>query len=144
MLADSDRIAGYHMIRFEDLVANPLATLKLIYTQAGLDVDRLREIRMQVRRVMDAQGNHLLNGASEWDVVWLSPRELNDYFNSDVDSNQIKRLSDRDRDEFLSEAGDVMDRLGYLSEVCEDPADYCIPIRSGLRVADGVSTRRAA
>lgn len=148
MLDDCERIPSYRMIRFEDLVASPLGTLQAIYAHAGLAVDRLREIRMQVRRVMDSKGNHLLNGDSEWDVVWLTPRELNDYFNRDVDANQIRRLSDRDRDDFLSEAMSAMERLGYLSdrvEALDDDSAFCIPVN--FETEEAVSpfpVRRAA
>ncbi|MDG2384999.1 MAG: sulfotransferase [Pirellulaceae bacterium] len=145
MLSDAERFANYHMVRFEDLVADPMETVAAAYAAAGLDVDRLDKVRMQVRRVMDANGNHQLVGDSEWDVVWLTFSELGGYFKQDVNLNQIKRLSAVDRDAFLEEAGDVMERLGYPCEVSESRG-YCVPVlqrqAKPLKVAD--VSRRAA
>ena len=147
MLSDCDRVPSYRMIRFEDLVDNPMGTLQAVYAHAGLAVDRVREIRMQVRRVMDSQGNHQLKGDAEWDVVWLSPSELNGYFDSDVDANQIRRLSARDHDDFLSEAEESMERLGYSMDRVEVPHEshhFCVPIPAADSERDQSSIRRAA
>ncbi len=113
MLRDAKELPRYQIMRFEDLICNPVQTLQSLYSHVGLDLEKLRQLRMQVRRVMDAQGNHRLNGASEWNVVWLEPSELPSYFQQDVDQNQIKRLSQADRDAFLKQAGSAMERLGY-------------------------------
>ena len=56
-------------------------------------------------------------GASEWEVVWLELGQMADYFHPDVDSNQVRRLSDQDRDIFLRQAGRAMERLGYSTEL---------------------------
>jgi hypothetical protein len=113
MLEDARRYPRYRIYRFEDLLEDPTTCLADLYDHADLDESTLSGVRMQVRRVMDAQGNHKLVGGSEWDVVWLELNALNSYFRSDVNSNQIKRLSAADRDAFLREAGPTMKKLGY-------------------------------
>ena len=147
MLADADRFSNCHMVRFEDLVADPMGTVASVYGVAGLDVERLGKVRMQVRRVMDANGNHQLVGDSEWDVVWLTFSELSNYFNQDVNLNQIKRLTSADRDAFLKEAGSVMERLGYTSavnETQENVRESCVSIASRKRSQVAIASRRAA
>jgi hypothetical protein len=149
MLMDSERISSYRIIRFEDLIAQPMNSLHSVYAHAGLDVSRLSEIRMQVRRVMDADGNHRLNGKSEWDVVWLQPRDLANYFQSDVDGNQIRHLSQADRDKFLMKAGPAMERLGYPTGSFgeEEDAPHCIKFEPVVKQDQGPEVnpaRRAA
>jgi hypothetical protein len=115
MLDDAGRLPRYRMVRFEDLLAAPWETLQSACAHAGLDAGKVRQVRMQTRRVMDAQGNHRLCGTNEWDVVWLPLEQLKKYFQRDVDDNQIRRLSVDQRDAFLKEAGLAMERLGYLA-----------------------------
>jgi hypothetical protein len=145
MLMDSERISSYRIIRFEDLIAQPMNSLHSVYAHAGLDVSRLSEIRMQVRRVMDADGNHRLNGKSEWDVVWLQPRDLANYFQSDVDGNQIRHLSQTDRDKFLMKAGPAMERLGYPTELFdeEEVARHCIKFEAVVQQDQGPEVKPA-
>jgi hypothetical protein len=94
---------------------------------------------------MDAQGNHRLHGASEWNVVWLETSELPTYFHQDVDQNQIKRLSAADRDAFLKQAGPAMERLGYeVSSRCpEVPASLPVWSRADRRLSGPQSQGQA-
>ncbi len=131
MLEDARMMPRYQIMRFEDLICHPLQTLDSLYTHVGLDLARLRQLRMQVRRVMDAQGNHRLNGSSEWNVVWLDPVDLPAYFQQEVDKNQIKRLSPRDRDAFLQQAGPAMERLGYETTVPPTSLPIRLPLSTG-------------
>ncbi len=113
MLHDARTVPRYRLVRFEDLIAAPWETLRATCDFAGLDPHRIREIRMQARRVMDAEGNHRLDGRDEWDVEWLRIDELEGYFERNVDQNQIKRLSSADRAAFLKQASGAMQSLGY-------------------------------
>jgi hypothetical protein len=138
MLHDARTLPNYRLLRFEELIAAPWQTLQAACNLAGLDAQRIQQVRMQARRVMDSAGNHALYGNSEWDVVWLHPKELSRYFLRDVDANQIKRLSLADRDAFLRQAGRAMEQLGYETTVAgtahEDAAVFLLPIRSHVDV----------
>jgi hypothetical protein len=115
MFEDARRLPRYEIVRFENLVQEPVETLQRLCAHAGLELEQVSQVRMQVRRVMDSEGEHRLLGGSEWDVVWFDLPELESYFQRDVDDNQVKRLSQRDRDAFLKQAGEAMERLGYSS-----------------------------
>ena len=128
MMEDADRLRRYCLVRFETLLAAPWETLQTAYHHVGLKVRDLKQIRMQSRRVMDAEGNHRLCGTSEWDVVWLRPDEVIPYFRQDVNGNQIRRLSVADRNAFLRQAGRAMEQLGYsLSSPDADFEDVAAP-----------------
>jgi hypothetical protein len=130
MLDDSRRLPRYSVIRFESLLAAPRETLRRVCEHVGLRSEEITQIRMQTRRVMDADGNHRLCGNHEWDVVWLRPDELVPYFQRDVDRNQIRRLTPADRDAFLREAGRAMEQLGYSDSLSatanQEPGEPCI------------------
>jgi len=113
MQADARRFSHYQLIRFEDLLSDPVMSVRRLYDHAGLEFDKLRDVRMQIRRVLDKDGNHRLRGGSEWDVVWSDLNGLASHFQKDVNRHQIQRLSAADRDAFLEEAGETMELLGY-------------------------------
>jgi hypothetical protein len=116
MVNDAEQIPHYRLYRFEDLMGDPASHVRGLYEHSALDIDKLNGVRMQIRRVMDKDGNHQLVGGLEWEVVWLDLTSLNAHFQNNVNDNQIKRLSASDRDAFLKEAGETMEKLGYSTE----------------------------
>ncbi len=116
MLADAERFDGYQIVRFEDLMQQPVRQLHRLFSRIGLDARRLQHIRVQNRRRMNHRGEHLLEGNKEWEVRWLPIQRLSSYVDPEVDENQIRLLSDRDRADFLREAGECMERLGYATD----------------------------
>ncbi len=123
MQSDAARLPRYRVFRFEDLMQDTVATIRDVYAHAQIDIRQLDDVRMQVRRVMDQNGNHQLLGGLEWEVLWFDLASLDAYFQRDVNSNQIQRLSATDRDTFLKEAGATMEKLGYAIDAAgEDQA----------------------
>jgi hypothetical protein len=150
MISDAEKDPNYHLIRFEDLLQNPWQTLQAAYARAGLDASLVQQVRMQARRVMDAQGNHRLCGKQEWELMWLKPPALDSYLQRDVDKNQIKRLSKVDQRAFLQHAAEAMEMLGYTAEPrrtvsTQTPACFVVPfpVRSRLPTANAPNTRAA-
>lgn len=114
IIRDSQTLDDYQLVRFEDLVANPIETLDEIFIGLGLDPDMVGEVRLQERKLVAKDGKHRLRpDCAEWDVRWLSKVDLPDEFDQDVNKRQIERLSAGHRREFLSYAEDVMEQLGY-------------------------------
>ncbi len=124
MSRDAAALPNYHFVRFEELLADPIRVSRRIYELAGLDPTAVSQIRMQRRRVMDADGNHRLKkGGHEWSVDWLDMEDLPSYFEPAADRNQIVRLSASDRMDFLANAGPAMERLGYLPGRSDEEVD---------------------
>jgi hypothetical protein len=144
MYDDASQLPNYQIVRFEDLVAEPLSMLHRLCTHAGLEFAQISQVRMQVRRVMDAQGNHRLVGGSEWDVVWFDPADLVTYFQRDVDDNQAKRLNPQDRDAFLRQAGAAMERLGYATSADDRLVFRINDFREASAAAAATAHRKAA
>lgn len=112
---DATCMKNYHLVRFEEILADPLRVLRGLYRLAGLDVTMVSRVRLQAKGIMDARGVHNLpSGFSDREVVWYSLDELQRHFEPNINENQIKRLSAGECEEFLGEAGDAMERLGYI------------------------------
>lgn len=108
MLADAARIPAYHVLRFEDLLADPHAFIVRLYLLSGVDPALVREFRLE--RVADP-----FRGPQRGDgpLVWVGAEQLREAVDCDADRKQIARLSEADRMLFLSTAGGAMRRLGY-------------------------------
>lgn len=113
MCDDASQLARYELLRFEDILNQPIDILNRIFLHAGLDVTKLGKIRVHSRRVMDAHGNHRLVGKHEWELTWIDQHELERFLERNVDENQARMLGYGDRNVFLRHAGEAMERLGY-------------------------------
>jgi len=127
IIRDSQTLGNYQLVRFEDLIANPIETLDEIFVGLGLDPDLVDDVRLQERKLVAKDGQHRLRqDCAEWDVRWLSKADLPSEFDQDVNKRQIERLSAEDRREFLSYTEDVMEQLGYDVPNCDlsQDSDY--------------------
>lgn len=116
MLTDAGQRPNYHLIRFENLVTNPAATVRRVYALADLELPAVPKFKLQAKKSMQRDGTRTLTfGQREKGLIWCELEELRQHLRPDVNDNQIARLSAADRDAFLEEAGPIMERLGYLS-----------------------------
>jgi hypothetical protein len=114
MLEYEAQMPNYRIIRYEDMVTNPLKFVDMIYNYAGLDLKQLNNIRLQSKRVMDSFGKRNLLKGSDRQVFWYKLSELHQHIKPDINENQIRQLSVEDKEKFLSIAGETMMKLEYL------------------------------
>jgi hypothetical protein len=116
MLADASRLDNYHIVHFEDLLANPAAALQRVYGLAGLDVSETQKFKLQAKKSMEQNGTRQVTfGQQEKAIIWCHLDELAQHLRQDVNENQIARLAEADKAAFLEEAAEVMTALGYSS-----------------------------
>lgn len=115
ILQDADTREDYHIVRFDEMIADPAAVIEKVYRYASLDVRAVPKFRLQAKPSMgqDGRRNYTFGGERDRETLWFSPGELGGCFRRDVDENQIARLDDRDRQTFMRRAGRSMARLGY-------------------------------
>jgi len=113
MLADSERYERYRIVRFEDILRDPLDAMASLYQHAGLDLDQVEKIRLQSRPTLSRSGEHRLERGTEGQVVWYTRDEVGAHFRADIDAVQADKLSQADRNTFLAICGSLMERLGY-------------------------------
>ncbi len=116
MIEDSGRIPNYRIVRFEEMVSDPLRFMKEIYSFAGLDEGKVEKVRLQAKRSMNPDGtrSYTFGGSKDRETHWFPVEEIRNYFRGDVNKNQIERLGAENREIFLKQAGGAMEKLGYL------------------------------
>lgn len=118
MLDDAARVPNYHIVRFENMIADPLSVIRDVYRHASLDITAVGKYRLQAKQSMDGDGRrtYAFGGQQDREVRWFDASEIGSCFRKDVDASQIARLGERERVEFLRGAGGAMERLGYLGD----------------------------
>jgi hypothetical protein len=115
MIQDAQERPNYHIIRFEDLIAEPESGIREVYGCLGLDWERVQKYRLQAKKSMDKDGErrYMFGGATDREMHWFDLDELPGQFRTDVNANQIARLSPEDRQVCLDHIGEVMETFGY-------------------------------
>ena len=115
MLEDAANLPNYHIVRFENLISNPLGVMQDVYRHASLDVSAVGKYRLQAKQSTQRDGRrtYAFGGQQDREVRWFDPSEIGGCFRQDVDTSQIALLGERERSEFLRVAGGAMERLGY-------------------------------
>lgn len=114
MINSSKENDRYHLFLYEDMVKDPLEFMSDIYRAANLDPETVQKIRLQSKGIMQADGKRIHIKGKDREVFWHDKTDVHNFVKSDVNDNQIAQLKPKDRDKFLSVAGDVMEELGYI------------------------------
>lgn len=114
MLKSNAEMSNYHLLYYEDMVKNPLEFMHMTYNLVELDIKKVRKVRLQSKKIMNAEGSRSRLEGRDRQVFWHEPSQLHKHIKQDVNENQIRQLSENDKARFLSIAGDVMEELGYM------------------------------
>jgi hypothetical protein len=116
MLVDARRFPNYHLIRFEDLLADPDGFVRRLYELAGLQIADVKQFRVERVPTAGADGRRRMRmgDGPALSVRWFPRSELRAHIAPDVNDNQIRRLSAHDAAAFLQTASDGMRSVGYL------------------------------
>ncbi|MFO7546977.1 MAG: sulfotransferase [Trueperaceae bacterium] len=111
---DAARWPNYHVIRFEDLVRDPLRELSHVYSEVGLGSALPAHLKLQAKASMDASGAHRLHfGSRDREIVWVPTERLREYLRADVNQDQVRRLTDAQREVIGRIAGRALLNFGY-------------------------------
>jgi hypothetical protein len=114
MLEDVARLERYHIVRFDEILGDPPSAINRLYRLADLDHSKVERIRLQHKPTLDRTGEHRLRGGRDREVVWYGWGKLSSHLQADIDEVQAARLDAKNRERFLTVAGPVMERVGYL------------------------------
>ncbi|MCB0193555.1 MAG: sulfotransferase [Anaerolineae bacterium] len=117
IIKDAAQLDNYHLVRFEDIITNPVASAQTIYSYLHLDITKVSKFRLQAKKSMTTNGKrkYAFGGNVDREVHWFPIDQLEQYIQKDVNKNQIARLRDTDKKVFLQYAHASMEKLGYLS-----------------------------
>ncbi len=115
MKIDEESIDNYHIIRFEDIIDDPIRIIKTIYKWARLDFESVDKIRLKSKASMNEKGVRTTR-FTENKHYWFSLTELGTIINKDVNKNQISRLNNQEIDYLLKDLEPLVSEFGYNIE----------------------------
>lgn len=102
------------IVRFEDLLEQPIETTRHLWRFLGLDPDVATTFKLQAKMTTRPDGTRTLPfGSREREIVWFEPGEVGSYLKADVNRSQLSQLGEHDAACIASIAGSVAKRLGY-------------------------------
>ncbi len=112
MVQDRQRYSNYHLIRFEDILAQPIDILRQVYSQANLPLDRIRKVRMKAKAHFNQDGQH----TSQYTVgqhYWFTFDQVSTFLEPNINDYQIDRLGRAEREAILQGTAGIRQILGY-------------------------------
>lgn len=112
MIEDERRVDHYYIVRFEDLMADPIGSMKRLYSLARLEFAQIRKVRFKAKPHWNKSREH----TSVLPVnhhYWFEPGEVNSFLESDINQLQMDRVDRRDALYLRAELGELMERFNY-------------------------------
>jgi len=115
IIEDSRQLPNYHVIRYEDIIANPEKCLERICFWADLDLSLVNKIRMETKPVIQANGQHsYVHGKNRKTLVWYDRDKFWTHFVEDANENQINRLTAAETKTILRCASGSLKFFSYI------------------------------
>ena len=112
MLHDAERYERYHLIRFEEMMADPVGMMRSLHARCGLDPDAVQKLRLKAKPHLHADGDYTTRyepGRHYWfdfsDVYQMLEPKINAY--------HAQQLSPDERARLLSHLEETIAALGY-------------------------------
>jgi len=112
MLSDANRFSSYQLVYFEDMLKDPLGATKSVYDFAGLDMNKVPQMRFKAKPHMQADGSHSTNFQSG-KHYWLERDEIPQLLEAEVNQYQVSRLESKEVDIIRALTQNVREQLGY-------------------------------
>ena len=112
MVADRDRIASYHLVRFEDLLADPSLSRNAYTIWRGWIGARSRNCASKPKAHMSANGTH----GSDYAVgshYWFAPADVYQLLDPNINRHQVAQLDAAERDRVLQLTAASRNLLDY-------------------------------
>lgn len=115
MIHDEMEIDNYHIYKFEDLIEKPQSTLQSIYKSAKLFPHKVDDIRFITTPVMTkAKERKYIHGTKSQKLVWYDWEKFHDFFQKDVNENQMDRLSESEINTIQKYAARSLEHFSYI------------------------------
>lgn len=115
MQEHSRTVPNYHILRYEEIITSPLESLKKLYQWAGVDIGKIKKVRLQFKPVIGRTGAHegkTVEGKRP--IAWYPLEEMSRHFRPDANDNQIKRLSEKQKETIRRLCPTSLKQFGYL------------------------------
>jgi hypothetical protein len=112
MLADAARLPNYHIIQFEELLRDPLGSLKKLYAWTNLDESKVSRLRFKAKPHLQSDGQHATKFTTG-QHYWFAPADVYEFLERDINKLQADRIEAGERDLILQECRENLQKLGY-------------------------------
>jgi len=112
MLAQTAGHSDSHLLRFEDVLADPLDTAHQVYAWCGLDINKVTKLRFKAKSYTRADGSHRTN-YQEGRHYWFAFNELDAMLDPEVDQHQVSKLSPAEAQRLRALTREACQSLGY-------------------------------
>jgi tRNA(Leu) C34 or U34 (ribose-2'-O)-methylase TrmL len=116
MLADAERWDFYHILRFEDVLRDPVSILQKACACAGLDISRISKLRFKAKPHMQADGTHGTH-FHPGRHYWFELDEISQILEADVNRFQATQLEPEIAETINMLTREICASLGYQSNV---------------------------
>tara|TARA_B110000438_G_scaffold296226_1_gene340578 strand:- start:37 stop:870 length:834 start_codon:yes stop_codon:yes gene_type:complete len=93
---DSKNNLNYHIVKFEDLVSNPLGSIEILYEYSNLDFSKINKIRFKAKPHAKKDGSY----GSDFNIgkhYWVEKTQIESLIDSNVNKYQMKNISKEDK-----------------------------------------------
>jgi len=112
MLNDAESFGNYHVVRFEDILSDPVGIVHKLYALAGLDPSKVHKMRLKAKEHYGPNGMRYTSYAAGRHH-WLSFDELQSFLEADINQYHIQRLSEEERAYISKQLRPLVEELGY-------------------------------
>jgi hypothetical protein len=113
MLIDANRLPRYYVVRFEDILKEPIGMLRQLYDWADLDFGKIRKVRFKAKPHFRSNGTY----GTKYQVgrhYWFTFSEVTSFLQIDINKYQSTRLSREERESIMAMTNNVCQQLGYI------------------------------
>jgi hypothetical protein len=104
---------NFHLLKFEDLLADPKKFVHNLYDKAGLNYGDKICLRLKAKKFINSSGVHDTK-LEEGSKYWINMDNFFEFVNPDINQNQIARMASKDQQLFLKFAKKSMEQLEYI------------------------------
>ena len=112
MKNDEKRIPNYHIVKFEDLLTNPVGSIELLYQFSNLDFSKIKKIRFKAKPHTKKDGSY----GTEYNIgqhYWVDVDNVGSIIDADVNKYQIEKISSKERNILLGLFGQIINSKDY-------------------------------
>lgn len=112
MLEDQKQLPHYHILRFEDMLGDPVTTIKQVYQWANLDFAAIKQVRFKAKAHLQADGQHTTT-YQPGQHYWFELGEMHQILEPGINTYQKSRLEESEQIVLLNLTRSSRESLDY-------------------------------
>lgn len=101
MIQDNKRLDNYHIVKFEDLLEDPLRIIKKCYKMANLAFDMIEKIRFKAKTHFQKNGRYDAGQYIPDSHYWFDLDRIYDILEPNINKYQMNRLENQEKEKLI-------------------------------------------